>query len=222
MIRKLLISTIFAFICLPSYATTLADVEAYVDGLLNSGVAPTSIMVTLDVDGTLTNYSMPGDHETKPRGNAVPFVTKLIDKGVKVVVASAWDKFEETRGRLEDLKLLKVLKAESPGKCGQSDLNLEKLKESKIMFEYCHSGHVSSVKDPNLDRTYYRQKAFAYKKVYPKLDIKNIKHHIFADDSSGNVKHFNRDIKRASIFESPPTTIKTFTLTRAQGEPELN
>ena len=190
---------------------SLQAVEEYMDQLL-SQTSPRQVLLVLDVDGTLTNYSMPGEHETQARGNAVEFVTKMVDRGVNVVISSAWDQFDETLERLRDLGLSEKLRISQ--KTCFSGIPIQ---VGALTFEgsECHTGLVSSVQDPVVDRRYYREKAYAYSYVYPNLESALITHVVFADDSSGNVQQFLSDLQRAGIFKN--AQVKTFTLSAVRG-----
>ncbi len=203
-------------LAIPCWASNLCDVEDYMNDLLKKQ-KPSSILLVLDVDGTLTNYSQPDDdHEILERGNAVNFVTNMINIGVNVVISSAWPEFEETQKRLKELDLLTILKAEKPGIEYVGNLGLKHL---NIQFQCYHSGHLSCVKDPGISEDYYRQKSLAYKLVYSDLKEDNITHVVFADDSKGNVQHFMSDLERAKLFSK--AEIKTFILSQVDGEEGL-
>ena len=200
---------------------TLKQVEEHVEKLLGNGFTAEQILLVLDVDGTLTNYSDPDDHKNdKPfgaRGNATNFVTGMVNSGVQVVVSSAWDKFEDTLGRLEKIGLSEALNVNRNDiKCNNDELELN----NKIFkLNYCKVGFVASVMDVDFNSIFYRQKAFAFKYVYPEMDMTQIKHVVFADDSGGNIKIFKEDIERSQLF--PMAHIDTFLLSLAEGQPDL-
>jgi|GEM_PF-3035289 len=88
----------------------LEDVKMYTEKLLNNNVPPESILLVLDVNGTLTNFTSPNSKNIQARGEAVPFVKNMVDKGVRIVISSAWYSFGETLERLRSLGLEEVLK----------------------------------------------------------------------------------------------------------------
>lgn len=205
--------------------SSIKNIYEYINKLLISGVSPESILLVLDVDGTLTNYSNPNDHigqPAEPRGDSVQFVKDMVNKGVKVVVSSAWkvqeasgsfddrEGFRQTLRRLRDLKLDEVLKLDTntQPKCGAQSI-------FRISVGYCHLGLVASVGSDYFD--YYRRKAFAFKYVYPDLDLDTIKYVIFADDSEENIAEFRKDILRIGLGKVNEVSVTLFQLTSIKG-----
>lgn len=191
---------------------TFTNLKTHVDKL-----PPASTLVVLDVDGTLTNYSDPSAHGPadilKARGNATAWVNGLSAKGYKVVIASAWDKFPETLGRLEKIGISEAVRGKGAGACAQDkDMTFG---GAKFKVSYCHVGNVASVQDKAVDPRYFRQKAFAYQLVYPALDLSTIKNVVFGDDSSGNITYFKKDVARAKLF--PNAKIDYFFIKPAKG-----
>lgn len=220
----------------------LKDVYDYTNKLLESGVNAAGILLVLDVDGTLTNQSQPDpNHEIKPRGNAVNMVKEMIDKGVKVVISSAWKEpsqssgrsflaqmsgldgkagFKATLSRLDKLGLTEVLGIQTPTNmiCGNENNLFSQNPFSRDSLDYCHLGLVASVgKDPN---RYFRQKAFSFRYVYPNLNPNEITHVIFADDSSSNIGPFTEDIQKIGLNNN--AHVQIFVLSPANGESDLN
>lgn len=209
--------------------THLEDVKMYIEELLTGGVAAKSILLTLDVDGTLTNFSKPQESQNiGARGESVAFVKNMVEQGVKLVISSAWPFFEETLERLRNLGFEEILQIPRTGSYNKSD---EYILFGDIKVKFCHFGLVASVAycmdmplisfRPIPD--YYYQKAFAYKFVYPELDEQTITHGVLGDDNSQNVMDFGRDFNRLKeekgLFNSAQT--KLFTLSPARGEPYL-
>ncbi len=149
------------------------------------GINPSKIAVVFDVDGTLTNRSTPGNHPTQERYGSTQIVLELIDMGVRVAVSSAWNDFDETLGRLEDLGLAKALKIQDQDQI---------IKGEYQGMNYFHLGLVASIQDELVDSIYYRQKAFAPYIIYSPKEMETVEKVIFADDSSGNIKYFKEDV----------------------------
>ncbi len=205
----------------------LEDVEAYVGQLLTDGVQPESILLILDVDGTLTNFSKPQDSQNiGARGGSVAFVKNMVERGVKLVISSAHPSFEGTLGRLRDLGLEEVLQIPRTGSYNKSD---EYILFDDIKVRFCHFGLVASVAYFMDTASFmpmpfnYYQKVLAYKFVYPALKEKTIEHVVLGDDNAQIVADFGRDFKRLKeekgLFSSAQT--KLFTLSPARGEPYL-
>lgn len=207
---------------LKSEKSDLNDVETYVENLLTiEKVKPTAILFFGDVDGTLTNYSDPQCIDYKKflqRGNAAKFIKMMKEKGVNLVISSAWDNFKETLHRLKLLGLDDVLKIDK-GSPIKGTKQLDDNDENSLV-EYFQLGHVASVKyeDSFFGGKYYRQKAFSYQFVYPDLDSDSITHVVFADDSEENVSQFKEDILKTKLKDK---NIKIFTLSQVRGEKAL-
>ncbi len=208
----------------------LEDIKAYTGNLLKEGVLPKSILLVLDVDGVITNYSNPKDalspESIGARGESVSFIINMIALGVNIVLSSGWPCFEETLQRLRNIGLEAILQIPSIESCAKND--------NHILFEdiptnCCHAGLVASVSYhdtfiSSLDKpSYYHQKAFAYKFVYPELEEHTITHLVFGDDSDQAVKDFERDFnvlkEKKGLFGA--AHLKFFTLCKAKGETYL-
>jgi len=196
---------------------------------------PSTTLVVLDVDGTLTNHPSPTEKYSTPlgpRGESVGFVNELIDKGFNVVLSSAWAPFDETLGRLKVLGLLEKVGASEKGSC-EKNIDFDE----NIKVTVCKSGRVVSVQDEskvnfqykigdsekswmaNTDG-YFRQKAFSFKFAEPAIDPSKITDVVFVDDSGGNIDYWNMDIARTGIFEK--ANIKAYLLLGAKNDPEVS
>lgn len=201
------------------------DIKIYTEKLLEKGVQPQSILLILDVDGTVTNFSnpteSPNQEDIKARGDSVSFIEKMVTVGVNIVLSSAWPSFEETLQRLKNLHLEEILKIPNALPWAYQDTHML---YNDINIKYCHAGLVASVgyfvplgffKVPH-----YYQKAFAYKLVYPDLNEHTITHVIFGDDNEQPIKDFERDINtlkdKKGLFTS--AEVKLFRLCVARGE----
>lgn len=212
----------------------LEDVESYVDALLEiPNLNPHQIGLVIDVDGALTNYSDPLAHQgpAQARGNAAQFVKKCVERGINIIVSSAWTLFEETIQRLKDIGLGDILGInEGQIQRGESDL-------FGTSVEYAYLGLVASVKNKEgtyllsqrcMDIKFFRLKAFAFPYVYPTLDLKTINHWVFGDDGSDNVSLFTTHIQR--LYDERQiekqdvpggVSVQTFLLSEAKGEATL-
>ncbi len=206
---------------------SLEDVRLWVEGLLTHAVPAKSILLTLDVDGTLTNFSKPQESQNiGARGESVAFVKNMVEQGVKLVISSAWPSFEETLERLRNLGLEEILQIPRTQSYIKRD---EHIIFDDIKVKFCHLGLVASVAYFMSTTSFipmpvhYHQKAFAYKLVYPDLDEQAITHGVFGDDNSQNVMDFGRDFNalkvQKGLFNS--AQLKIFTLTPARGESYL-
>jgi hypothetical protein len=173
----------------------LDEVMSKVEAFMKDSHTPIQahdITVVFDVDGTLTDHSLPGQHQVKSRYNAVNIVKELIDLQVNVVISSAWNNFAETKDRLNALGLGDVL--------GLTDENpLEEGVYTKIKrknFEYIRQGKVASVREVGTGK-FYRQKALA---PYVLGTEGNTKKVIFVDDSEGNIDIFTQDIVKYNLY----------------------
>ena len=199
---------------------SLEDVKIYTEKLLNNNVLPESILLILDVNGTLTNFTNPNhslnSKNIQARGEAVPFVKNMVDKGVRIVISSAWHSFEETLERLRHLSLEEVLKIPSTQPYVQND---DYILFNDIHVKFCALGLVASI-GYLANTSYYSRKAFAYKLVYPDLNEDTITHVVVGDDNEQTIKDFGLDLNilknKKELFCS--AEIKLFTLCKARGE----
>lgn len=83
-------------------------VKQHVDELLTR-YKPEEIAIISDNDGVLTNQSMPNIKTVAPRGDMVNVLKDWHDKGLFVIVSSAWDAFDETISKLRTLGLAETL-----------------------------------------------------------------------------------------------------------------
>lgn len=202
---------------------SLKDVKNHVYGLLAVGVLPSSILLILDNDGTLTNEQMPDVHgHVSERAHSSAFVKKMIRKGVKVVIASAWDKFSVTLRTLTNLGLKDGLGL-NPMAIKEID---DTLPSGRAVTGFV-TGRVCSLKDCEgayispgckLDTTYYRAKALTPYFVLSTEEIKAIRHVVFADDSLSNIRLFNSDIEALGL--SFQASVVIFSLVHPKLEPE--
>lgn len=219
LLRKTLLSLSIVLSSAPLWASGicyLEDVEECMKKVLLS-TPPHEVVLVLDLDGTLTDRSRPGEEIAKPRGNAVAFVKDMVARGVKVVVSSAWNVFEETLRRIDDLGLTETLKVNEIRKRSNVEANFGDLKNARV--DVFQAGLVCSVRDPNVSSKYYRDKLFAVTFVYPDLDHTLIKELVFADDSTSNFGIFTYDRQRSNLF--PKATLRPFPLSEANGENTL-
>lgn len=207
----------------------LEDIKTYTGNLLKEGVLPKSILLVLDVDGVITNYSNPKDalspESIGARGESVSFIINMITLGVNIVLSSGWPCFEETLQRLRNIGLEERLQISNADSYTKNDNHM--LFED-ICTKFCCFGLVASVSYSDMStmcfgKSYYHQKAFAYKLVYPELEEDRITHVIFGDDSDQAVWDFEKDFNilknKKDLFKT--ANIKLFTLSRARGEPYL-
>lgn len=180
-------------------AETLEQVEEYLLNLQLKGVPLSSILLILDLDGTLTEDPDPKSgikldySNVIQRGFSIRIVKELIQKGVKVVVSSAWDDFPATLEKIRLLGLDEALGVDrsQPQKFKRTFENEFGKKECEC---YC-SGRVASVRDLNSPHKYYGNKELSFKIVDPVIDLKEIQHVVFVDDKESNVDKFSRNIK---------------------------
>jgi hypothetical protein len=192
-------------------------------------IAPHKIAVILDVDGTLTDHSIPTPGEspanTRARDNAPEDVKRLINLGVHLYISSAWNKFEETLGRLRQLGLAEELEI-SPEPKNKRDKSFflkghYKCPTNKRPYIYRRKGKVISAQwTDGKDQIFFRQKAltpyiglratFGKEVAIEKANL--IKTVIFADDSAGNITYFQQDIQENNLFPNADQ-IFTFELT---------
>jgi hypothetical protein len=200
------------------------QVKTYTENLLEKGVQPESILLVLDVDGTVTNFSSPTGENIGARGASVSFIEEMLTLGVKIVLSSAWPSFEETLQRLRAIGLEEILKIPNTSSWLKKD--------GHILYDdtntkYCHLGLVASVgyfsPESYLKTPHYYQKAFAYKLAYPDLSEQTIAHLIFGDDAEQPIRDFERDINtlknNKGLFTS--AEVKLFRLSVAKGESYL-
>ncbi|MEN8237232.1 MAG: hypothetical protein ABFQ95_06820 [Pseudomonadota bacterium] len=212
---------------------TLQSVEVYMQKLLaNEEIEGKNILLVLDLDGTLTNKSSPSDDEAQPRENAVEFVKNMIDRGVKVVVSSAWHDFDATLKRIRDLGLEKKL---NPDMKNKECMHHEDKLLSNTKLYVCVAGLVSSVRDARKESLeeeasfskeaglVYDKKIFSYQFVYQDLGSQGIiKHIVFADDSPQNVATFTNgfvQLQSSGLFENAQQ--QSFSLSRVFGQTNL-
>jgi hydroxymethylpyrimidine pyrophosphatase-like HAD family hydrolase len=200
------------------------DVELYVKALLEKPkLNPGQIAFVIDVDGTLTTYSDPSEHQgpAQVRGNSVQFIKECVEKGIKIIVSSAWPSFEETIQRLKDIGLGEIL--------GIMGGEIQRGKGTLFgkPIEYAHLGRVASIRNTD-DDEFFRLKAFAYRYIYPDLDLKTIRHWVFGDDNGNNITLFKEHIfhlYRESQIEKKDMAedvfVKMFYLSFARGESTL-
>lgn len=206
----------------PTYTTLDHIHQENIDGVLElvkshikEGTSPHKIAVIFDVDGTLTDHSMPGLHPTKERYGSTAIVLQLIGMGVNVTISSAWNHFNETLNRLDDLKLTEKLKIH----------NRDEIDHGMYQsMTYHRLGLVASVQDPLYNPLYFCQKAWAPYMVYPKEQIHDVEKVIFADDSFANINVFKADVAHQSLYPQA-NQFDYFLLTKVEGthqEKEIN
>jgi hypothetical protein len=172
---------------------SLQQVQEYLDFLINSGVAPNEIALVLDLDGTLTTEDTPSNLHikfltVKERDSSTTFVKKYVNSGMNVIVSSAWNNLLATVKKLELLGLKETLGVYN------SVEELNNTPSDWNGFKVLCAGNVVSVRKENIFDKYYRCKAFSIKLAYPEINVNQIKHVIFVDDSGGNVQLFAQDI----------------------------
>lgn len=218
--KNFLISLFLVLFATASYAShEFKDVEDYTYTLLKT-VPPENILFLSDFDGTITGHSHPAlnDGDAVPRENAPAFLKDMVDRGVKVVLSSAWDPFEETVQRVMQLKLTQTLKITKPE---YNECDLKFANKLEITVNYALSGLVCSVKEQEKRKSkdpFFRNKAFAHKLVYPQLKEEDILHVIVAEDSKTNIDIIMADIERAGLFTS--AKVKIFHLSEVPAKEE--
>lgn len=190
----------------------LEGVFILVDSHLKAGVPPCKIGVVFDLDGTLTAHSTPGDHPTQDRYGATDIVLKLIEMGVNVTISSAWNVFNETLNRLDDLQLTKVLNIQN-----RDEIDHGTYKD----MNYYHLGNVAAVQSTGIDAIYFRQKAWAPYIVHGPDVMNSVEKIIFADDSLANIRFFKGDVHFNKLYPKA-TQFDYFLLTAINGIPKEN
>lgn len=173
---------------------TISDLAINIATLTSRGVDPSLITVIFDVDGTLTNHYDPTGYTEEtpisPRGDAIETVNWMFAQNVNIIFSSAWDVLGETISRLKKLDF---------GQYVADDVNHETRQFNDKNLDVLSSGRAVSVRDRNVDRYYYHQKAFsAY--FFDKEIAGKTRYLLFADDSPGNISYFQKDIQQHNIY----------------------